>query len=186
MSWSPRIGAVVALAILGGIVATSVVLIQRESDYFDQPSRAGLSGIGDEGETFYVGLADLTVHPGDAVRLIALDGVPTSARPLAARLGDTSAAIGVLQERFIDHVSSYRELVGSTFTFDDGPFQILVLIPAGRQDVEFSLPTLSFSVNAGPSQRQKLVSRVRICSTVVHPDRLCEAPNPPRNPEWRR
>lgn len=172
------IGVVCAVA-AGAVLISRLPQVVPSSGYFDQPSSVALSGLGSNGERFYVGLAQLEVRQGDRVQLIALDGVPPTAEPVVARLRDTSSAIGVLQADQMDHLDAYKSLRGATMTAEDGPFQVLVVIAASGVDLSLSGPVLRFSINDGDAQAQRLLVNVLLCAHEAHPDTQCPTPEPP-------
>src|SRR4051794_34222588 len=103
---------VVAVAVVGAFILLRPTSVPT-STYFEQPSSAGLSGLGAIGERFYVGLIQLDVPATDTVRFLGVDGLPASADSLIVRLRDTDAAIGVLQESAMDHIDAYKPLAGA-------------------------------------------------------------------------
>jgi hypothetical protein len=173
------IGALCAVAAAAAFIALRPLSIPS-TGYFDQQSSTALSGLGSDEERFYVGLAQLEVKPGDSVQLTGLDGLPSTATPVFARLSETSAAIGVLQEKLMDHIEAYKPLAGATLTARDGPFQVLAVLPAASTDVVLSGLLLRFSVNGQPVESERLLVNVLICSRQIHADGQCAPPNPPK------
>lgn len=173
------LGVVVAALAAVGAFALLSSRPAATSTYFEQPSSTGLSGTGKPGERFYVGLAQVESAPGDTIRLLGVDGLPTGATALVVRLKDTDAALGVVQESLIEHPEIFHPLGANPLTSADGPVQIVAVIAATDVDVQVSAPVLRFTVNDHQPEGERLLVSALICAAARHPEGPCQPPLPP-------
>jgi hypothetical protein len=79
-----------------------------------------------------------------------------------------------------EDLAGYAPLAGQSFSASDGAIAILLemVTPAGR-DALVSVPILTFRVNDGLPQTERLMTNILICS---RPDELdpCPSIDPPR------
>ena len=89
--------------------------------------------------------------------------------------------IGVARqpEMTADNLAGYGTLANQTSSSADGAIAVLLEIVTPNHDFNISAPVLTFSVNGGSAQRERLMTNVRVCSTTFETDPCPSVDAPP-------
>jgi hypothetical protein len=168
-----------ALCVLGILVGSGQAV---DSTYFEQTASASESGSAPVGTTVYAGIAVLDIRPGDRVRFVSIDPPTAGVRALAGPIRGTDATIGIERETDLTaaDLGTYVGLSTRSFGADDGPIGIVLEIATPRDQLDIIAPTLTFTVNDGAPQHERLLMAVQVCAS---PSPIaCVPPDPPAVP----
>lgn len=151
------------------------------STYFAQPSSNGESGAVVPGTDAFAGVGGvLEVRSNDRVRFLAVDAGGDVSKVLVGLLNGSGGVFGVARgnELSSSDLAGYHTLDNREFSSTDGPLAILLEVTMPSHDVDIVAPVVTFEVNDGPPQHERLLTSVRLCARASESE-PCATPDPP-------